>query len=75
MYGDDGRVRAISYRELCQVGNQAALSGARNVLREARPEPIENCAGFGSMFMRVRRKAGIFLTQIGERHGASGDIP
>ena len=33
IFGDDDRVRATETREPCQMGNQAAISGAFGVLR------------------------------------------
>ena len=39
-FGDDDRARAIENREPCQMGNQAAISGAFDVLWIPRSEPF-----------------------------------
>ncbi len=38
--GDENRARAIESREPCQMGNQAAISGYFDVLRQTRLEPF-----------------------------------
>ena len=49
--GDEDRVRAIETREPCQMGNQAAISGAFDVLRSARSEPFLEHYAFGRVLV------------------------
>ena len=74
-------------REPCQMGNQAALSGIRDVLRGSRPDSflmkyrellkndIQYTVSVQSIYFRPPKSGRLFNILRGEgQHGASGDI-